>query len=243
MTIVQALVLLTVMFLTAVVVLRRLMARHVTTATAHLQALSQDYVRKQEELKKRLEESERQYQEHVAQAKEEAQQLKTQMVTEAEQARERILEQARQDADRIMQQASQAREAMRQELEQSLENRAIEHGCALLHEALPLELRQAIHTQWVDELLKNGLLSMERLTTQDVAREARVISAFALTPAQHQLLLTRLHTALGAEVTVEASVDARLVAGLTITIGHVEMDGSLASKLREAARHAHQRTK
>ena len=239
MTLVQAFVLLCIMFLSAVVILRRLMTRHITTATTRLQALSQDYVRKQEEFKTRLEESERHYQDQIAKAQEEAHQLKAQMVKEAERSRDELIEHARQEAERIVQQATQAREVMRQELEQSLEERAVARACQLLQEALPDALRQATHTQWVDALLKDGLLSVQQLTTQEPAGPARVVSAFEMTAAQHRALLERLRAALGAEVTLEVSVDERLVAGLVITIGHVVMDGSLASKLREAARHAH----
>ena len=44
------------------------MRRHLSSATAHLQGMSQDYLRKHEELKKRLEEAERFYQERLAKA-------------------------------------------------------------------------------------------------------------------------------------------------------------------------------
>jgi F0F1-type ATP synthase delta subunit len=52
------------------------------------------------------------------------------------------------------------------------------------------------------------------------------------------LLQRRLKEKLGREIRLSESTDERLVAGLTITLGSLILDGSLASKVREAARQA-----
>ncbi len=238
MFVIQSILLYVVMSVVLIVVLRRLIMRHATTATAHLQDLSEDYLKRQEELKKRLEEAERSYQEQLAKAQEEAQTIKSQALKEAELARQQALEQARQEAERIIQQANQAREHLQQELTQSLETRAVDYACGLLQRILPEALRGAAHAQWVDALIQNGTISVDRLETQEDVREARVVSACALTADQRARLLKRLDVVLKHPVTLEESVDPCLIAGLTITIGHLVLDGSLGSKLREAARHA-----
>ncbi|MBI3011392.1 MAG: F0F1 ATP synthase subunit delta [Candidatus Omnitrophica bacterium] len=238
MFILQFVVLQVVLFVGLAVLLRRVMGRHATKATAHLQGLSQDYLRKQEELKKRLEEAERLYQEQLAKAQEEAHQLKTQARQEAEAARQQVVEQARQEAERIVQQAVQAREALQRELAQAMEAKAVERACELIQDILPRELREAAHTPWLDELITNGLITVERLESREQIREARAVSAFPLTSAQRKRLLERLQELLGSPVTLQESVDPHLLAGLTITIGHLVLDGSLSSKLREAVRHA-----
>ena len=107
------------LFIGLVALLRKLMGRHATTATAHLQGLSQDYLRKADEVKQRLEESERQYQEHLTKAQEEAHRLKQQALTEADLARQQTLDQAHEEAERIVQQANQARESMQREMKGS----------------------------------------------------------------------------------------------------------------------------
>ncbi len=238
MMIVQFGILLVVAFVGLVVGLRHVMGRYAATTTAHLQGLGQDYLRKQEELKKRLEEAERHYQEQLAKTKEEAQLLKTQALQEAELARQQSLEQARQEAERIVQQAVQVRETMQQEAAKGVEARAIERACELVQAVLPEALREAVQSKWIDELLDNGALAKESLTVRETVREANVISAVPLSPAQRTRLLERLQTALQQALTLHESVDPALVAGLTLTLGHLVLDGSLASKLREAARHA-----
>ena len=225
------------LFIGLVVLLRRLMGRHATTATAHLQGLSQEYLRKQDEVKQRLEESERQYQEHLTKAQEEAHRLKQQALTEADLARQQALDQAHEEAERIVQQANQAREALQNEMVHALDAKILERACQLLQQVLPDTLGSALQSRWLDELTSNGMMPVEQLQSREAVREARVVSAYPLTDAQRRQLKDKLRAALGTDITMHESVDPRIVAGLVITIGHLVLDGSLASKLQEAARH------
>ncbi len=238
MVIIQFGILLVLVFVGLVVALRHLMGRYTATTTAHLQGLSQDYLRKQEELKKRLEEAERHYHEQLAKTQEEAQGLKTQALNEADLARQQSLEQARQEAERIVQQAIQVRDALQQDATKRVETRAIERACELVQAVLPCALREAVQAAWLDELLENGALSKEQLTIREPVRDAHVVSAVALSAGQRKRLHDRLQAVTQQELTLHESVDPALVAGLTVTLGHLVMDGSLASKLREAAQHA-----
>ncbi len=238
MFIAQFLLLQVVIFVALAVVLRRLLGRHATTATTHLQGLSQEYLKKHEELKQHVEEGERHYQEQLTKVQEEAQQLKIQASKEAEATRQHAVEQAHQEAERIIQQATQARAALQQELTRTFEARAAAQACKLLEEALPDEFRALLHPHWVDGLLKNGLVNLERIQSREPVREAQVISAFPLTPAQRKALLERLQAGLGADVALQEAVDSSLIAGLSITVGHLVLDGSVVSKLRAVAQHA-----
>lgn len=237
MFIIQLLIFQAVSFVGLVVVLRRLMGRHATTATAHLQGLTQEYLRKHEEVKKRLEEAEKQYQQLLAKSQEEAHQLKDQALKEAESRRQVILEEAHQEAERIVQQAMQTREARLKELENSMEARALERACELIQEILPQELRQSIQAHWLDELIQHGLTNGVALKTREKVQEAEVVSALPLIAAQREKLLQKIETILGHPVTLRESVDPSIIAGLTVTVGHLVLDGSLVSKLRKRVHH------
>lgn len=238
MFIAQLLILQVVIFAGLVVVLRKLMAKHATTATTHLQGLSQDYLKKHDELKVRLEETERHYQEQVAKAQEEAHQTMAEAMQEAEAARQQVLDQAHQEAERIIQQATRAREALEQEMAKSMELKAVEQAGELVKRVLPEVLRQAAHEDWLTQLIINGLIAEQTLETRETCRDATVASAFPLTEAQRRLLSERLARAMGGPVTITETVEPAMIAGLVITIGHLVLDGSLASKLREALLHA-----
>ena len=227
-----------VIFVGLVVVLRRILSRNLTSATVHLQGLSVEYGRRQEELKKRLEEAEQQYREQTTRAKSEAEQLVSRARQEAESSRVRLLEEARSESERIVQQGLESREAMRKEIEQRMELRAIERACELIQHALPDRLRRDIHAQWLEQLIREGLAQLDQVAADDHLREAAVVSAFPLTADQRQALRAHLTGKVSHELKLTESVDARLVAGLTITMGNLVLDGSLFSRLQQAARQA-----
>jgi len=232
------LIMLVVFFVGLIIALRQILARDVTKATGHLQDLSSAYAERHEELKRRLEESERHYQEQITRAKTESEQLMSQAQQEAETSRVKLLEQARGEGERIVQQALESSDGLRREMEQTMERRAVERACELLREVLPGQLRQEIQTRWLDELIRNGMGQLEQVKTQGEIREARVVSALPLSGAQQDLLRQRLKEKLGRTITVTETVDEALIAGLTISMGSLVLDGSLATKLRRAARKA-----
>ena len=231
-------VLLVVAFIAMVVVLRQIMARHLTDATAHLQDLSAEYTRRQEELKERLATAEQQYQEQVARAKAEADRILAAARQEVESTKASLMEEARLESERIVRQAMDSRDGLRRELERQIEDRAVERACELIEGALPEDVRREIQTVWLEELFRNGLAQFDRLKKETEAGEARIVSALPLSKEQRQRLHARLKDRLGHDVALTESVDTRLVAGLTITIGSLVFDGSLASKVRLAARRA-----
>lgn len=222
----------------AIMILRRVLSQHFIDAASRLQDLSAEYTRRQEELKERLGESERQYQEQLAEAKQEAERVVAEAHREADTTKAARLEEARVEGERIVQQALETKESLRRELEGQMERRAIERACELIDQSLPDELRTEIQGQWLDELFKNGLAQFDRLKQQGGAGEVTVTTALPLTEPQRKLLHAKLKERLHKEIAVTEQVDAKLVAGLTIAVGDLVLDGSLASRLQRAARHA-----
>lgn len=227
-----------VIFIGLVMALRRILSRHLTSGAAHLQGLSSEYTRRHEELKQQVTEAEQQYREQMARAKAEADHIMVQAKQEAESSKARLLEEARLEGERIVQQGMESCEVLRKEIEGRMESRALERACELIHEVLPGQLRQEIQSRWLDELIHNGLAQLEQLKTQASVRDARVVSACPLSPQQRSVLRSWLKERLGREVALTEAVDERLVIGLTITLGSLVLDGSLASRVRQAARRA-----
>ena len=225
-------------FIGLVFALRRILSRNITDATAHLRGLNAEYSRRHEELKQRIAEAEQQYREQMTRAKTEGEQLVLKARQDAESSKTRFLDDARTESERIVQQALESRDAIRKEIEQAMEGRAIERACELIQEALPGQLRQDIQSRLVDELIQDGLAQLDGLTTEEQVSEARVVSAFPLSEEQRRALRERLTKRLGREVAITEEINDRLVAGFTITLGSLVLDGSLASKVRGAARQA-----
>lgn len=66
--------------------------------------------------------------------------------------------------------------------------------------------------------------------------QARVQTAYPLTPAQSKALQDELTQAMGAKVTLDASVNKDLLGGMTVTVGSRMIDDSVRSKLERLQR-------
>ena len=231
-------VIMVVIFVGMVLMLRYILSRHYLTATARLQSLGADYSRRHEELKQRIAEAEQQYAEQVDRAKVEAERIVLQARQEADASRSKTLSDARQESERIVQQGLESRDAFRKEIEQQMDHRAIECACELIQVALPESLRRQIQSRWFDELLHNDVTPLDQLKTEEPIHEVKVASAFALSAEQRSALRERLTKTFGRDMTLAEETNDRLVAGLTITIGSRVLEGSLASKIQQAARRA-----
>ena len=219
-----------------VLLFRQMMQRDMTNATAHLQALNQEYLRKQEELKQRINEADKHYRDQLSMAKIEVERMHAQAVQEVENMRQRLIAEARHESEQLIQKAADSKESMRRELEEAIERRVMESVMNVTRAALSQELAQAIQGHWLDELISQGVSSLKKLDMREPIREVAVASAVALTASQRQKLLQQLKTIAGSEVQLNETVKPELIAGLTITLGHTVLDGSLSSRLERTVR-------
>ena len=226
-----------VIFAGLVAVLRKVLSRSATDTAAHLEGLSAEYTRRQEELKRRLEESEKQYTEQLSKAKAESERIIAEAKQEAVSSQAKTMEEARAESERVVRQGIETRDALRRDIEREIDARVLERACELIQRALPASLREELHKRSFDDLFRDGLAKQfERLKTEEAANEVTVVSALPLTKEQQSLLRAQLKQRLGRDVTVTEQTDDRLVAGLTMTIGSLVFDGSLASRIQEAMR-------
>jgi F0F1-type ATP synthase delta subunit len=222
-------------FVGLALLLRNILTRNVTGATAHLEQLSQDFEKKQQDAKKRLAEAEQYYQKTLAQAQQEASQLKVRFEQEAQRQKDKVLEQARQESERIIERAGKTRTLLISELEQKIENRAVDRACELIQQVLPNHLHKEMHTHWFEELVSGGLEEIGRLQVPKDITEACVISAFGLSAQQQELLRKKLQEKLKRNIKLKEEIDSQLVAGVVVNIGSLVLDGSLKYKIKEAA--------
>lgn len=235
MLFIQLLIIQVLIFAGLAFLLRNLLTRNISRATARLKQLSQDYEKREQEAKKRLEEAEQYYQQTVTRAQQEASQLKAQFEKETQAARDKILEQAREASERIIERAGKTRELLMNELNQKIEARALDRACELIQQVLPDHLHKEIHSHWFEDLVSSGLEELGSLHVPEEISLARVISAFRLSPQQQELLCNKLKEKLGREIKLKEELDPQVVAGVVVTLGSLVLDGSLKYKIKEAA--------
>ena len=225
-----------IVFTLLVVFLKIILTRNITTATAHLHELNQDYNIKVEEANKRKQEVDLYYNETLLKAKADAEKNKVQILREAQATQDVIMKQARQQSEEIIGQANRAQELALSEIESRVEARAIDRACELAGVMLSNEISEAMHKQWVKELLKTGLEDVERLHVPEDFQEVQIVSAFPLTDEQRTLIDKRLRDILKRDFKLAEKIQPEMIAGLQVHLGSLLIDGSLRYRIREAAR-------
>jgi len=238
MLIVSLIVFEVIFFFGLIFILQRIMSKNVTSATTHLEELSQEYALKEQEVNRQLEEAKQKSQELLTKAQEEAEGLKEQIIKEAEGERDKMINQARTQSEEIMQQADRSRQVLLSEINERVNQEAIERACELIQYTLPEHFKQDVHLHWVEELIESGFSNLERLNIPQGNPEVKIVSAFSLSDAQRKILFKKLKEKLGYDAAIKEEVDPKIVAGIIITIGSLVLDGSLKNKVQEKAKSA-----
>ncbi len=225
-----------VIFLVLVVFLKLILSKNIVKATSHLSEINQDYTMKLEDARQQLREAEKNYDDTMLRSKTDAERLKVQILKEAKEAQESMLSDARRQSEEVISGAGKAKEEILRELDQRIEQQVTQKSCEILGAVTPELITQEMHTQWVEELLKEGFEKLGRLKVSDDVKEAKVYSAFALTPAERSSLSKKLNQKIGREITLVEEVTPKLVAGLKLELGSMVVDGSLRFKIEEVAR-------
>ena len=225
-------------FTMLVLFLRILLTRNVTSATAHLHELNQDYNEKVEAANKKKAEVDRYYDEMLLKAKADAEKQKVSILREAQATQEAVIKDARRQGEDIIGQANKAQELAMAEIDRRVEERAQERAGELVLDVLTEEMNQHLHEMWVKELFKTGLADVEKLHVPEDAVEIKVQTPFPLTTEQKQVLSKKLHGVTGKELPVVEEEAPQLVAGIRILMGSLLIDGSLRLRVQEVAKHA-----
>ncbi|MFH1578382.1 MAG: F0F1 ATP synthase subunit delta [Candidatus Omnitrophota bacterium] len=234
MLIIPLILLQVIIFAGLVFFLRKILQRNVVKATDHLEQLSAEYVKKDEAIKKKLEETQRQCQEILANAQKDAQKQQGEIIAKAEAERDKIINKAQEKGEEFVQQAERTRQALISEINQKIEEKAVQRAADLVQAVLPEHIREEIHRRWLDELIASSLEQLERLHIPEGDLEAKIVSAFTLNPKQLQGLKAKVKEKLGRDIDIKEEVNPDIVAGLVVNLGSLVLDGSLKFKIQEA---------
>jgi len=213
--------------------LKHLLTRNVTNATTHLQDLTEQYNKKQEEVEKKLSEIDEQYKETMRRANKDTETLKVTARKETEEEREKVLEDAHKQSDELMKRANESYNMIKKELEQHIDERAIELAKELVPKMLPDQVRISLHKMWVEALIVNGVSGIERLNVSEDIKQAEVHTPFPLNESDIKSLSKTLEEKLNRKLIINETIRPELVAGIVINIGNLVLDGSFLMKIGE----------
>lgn len=227
-----------IVFVSLILLLRRVLNKNVVSATRHIEELNQEYSQKEQELSRKLEEADLKSQSILKSSQEQAEALKREIIKEAESERDKIISQARAQSAEIIEQADNSRQALIAEVNQKIMEKALNQAAELIQQVLPERLRERIHRYWVDDLISSSFGDLRRLHIPEGDLEAKLVSAFPFTNNQRQALKAKIEEKLKRKIDIREEVDPQVVAGFIISLGSLVLDGSLRNKIKERTKSA-----
>ncbi|MBI3602045.1 MAG: F0F1 ATP synthase subunit delta [Candidatus Omnitrophica bacterium] len=230
----QLIIIQVITFLGLVFVLRKIMQSASYQEAGRLQQLSRDSAKKSMELASRIEQAEKQIVEKIQSAQDQAGQLKEQAMQETQQLKEETLNKARQESDRIIQQALNTKEKVREEIQGRMEQTSVAKAVMLIAAVLSSKNLSLVHQGLMQEILEE----MERIDASQLqinTDQGQLIAPVAVDGADKQKITATLSKKTGRNIVLEDVINKDLVAGISIKLGSIVIDGSLAEKLRKAA--------
>ncbi|MBI2495217.1 MAG: F0F1 ATP synthase subunit delta [Candidatus Omnitrophica bacterium] len=220
-------------FLGLIAALRLLFHRQLNAALQRLQALQQEAMVKEAQLKEELERARRERAAAVDQGKQEARALIDAAKQESESLRRHAEEQARQASQTFLERGRGEAEKLRANLTAQIETEARQLAMAMIRCTFTQDGTEVFQRHALDGLISDiGRLDPSRFVAS--TETARVTSSCSLSDQERHRLRKILSEKLQTPVSLDEQVDPELIAGLVVQVGDLVIDGSLQNKLRKA---------
>ena len=233
MLIIQLIIIQMITFAALVFVLRKIMYSTSLGETKRLQKLNQENAKKAQELANKIEEAERQYKEKIARAEDEIRKLKLEAKEEAEKLKEEALNKAKQESERIVNQALNTKEKLKEEIASQMKGKSVEQSVRLIQDVLNSKNQKLVHEGLIDDVIEE-IEKLEQGRLQARTDKGELITPHAIDKSRKEKIKAVLSKKTGKKIALEEKIDKEVIAGITIKLGSLVIDGSLAGKLKEA---------
>lgn len=213
--------------------IKQLLLRDTLKAAGKLREAEADLSRKEEAVRKRIEENETEFRRKSAEAQETLNRTREAMEKEVSKSRDSLLEEARKERDRILEEASRNKEKLRQELIREAQVQTLEHAGRIYEMVFSAEVGKTLDHAFLDELLV-ALDEMDSSSITISAPAIEVISSHPLEPVHRERLKEIVLRKFNVKLETRESIEPDLIAGIKIKLGSLEIDGSLKNRFVEA---------
>lgn len=234
MFIIQLIIIQIITFAALVFALRKIMYSASYMETKRLEQLNAENVKKVQELTMKINEADKQCQEKIGSAEAEAKRLKIQSQEEIERLKEEILNKARQDAEHITASALNNKERIKEELEAKMLENAIDFSCTMLTVTLSSKNQKLLHEGLLSDVMQE-LDKIEPKKIQISVTKGELITPYEIEESKKEKLSQIISEKTNNKIHLEEKIIPEGIAGITIKLGSLIIDGSLRGKLKEAA--------
>jgi F-type H+-transporting ATPase subunit delta len=233
MFLLQLIILQVIIFGGLIFALRQILTKNISSATSHLDDIHSDFVKREEELKKRQAEAEKYYEDMIAKAKDEVDKMRQEADLKLQEERDKAIEEARAQSEQIVLKAEKTKEMFINDLRSEMDEKNVERLRSLVLAIFPRHLQEELHKLWLSDLFSGDLSRLSHMRIPADASEAKVMTAFALTSEQKSALKKKFKEQLSRDFSLQEEVQPSLIAGLVISIGSLVLDGTLANKIEQ----------
>jgi F0F1-type ATP synthase delta subunit len=229
----QLIIPLVIIFGVIVFILSRVLGRHTKIAVEKLQKLNEDNLRREIELKRKLDEAEKSYKQRMSEVEQLEMKIKESAQKEALETRDGIINRANTERDEIM---TEAREEYKQiksqavkEIELSIMDKANDILIASLSKAL---LEGTFQSHFIEAVI--GELTSLKSPLEITEDIILVKTPFPLTAEQRKKLFAVLNDKINAKINITEKIEPSYIAGIYLKIGNLVIDGTLNNKINQA---------
>jgi len=227
----QLIILQVVTFLAIVLFLKKLLYTETRKETQRLQGLNEQYVKKQEELQRKIDAAENAYREKMSAAEEDIRKLRIKTEEELQRMRKDKADQAKDEAEEIIKSALGTKDKIREEIALQMRDNAPGLACRIFKEILSDEAGRIVHKELVAEVISK-IKQMEKFGFKIKVKKAELISAYPLDKREKNEITSSVSSKLGYKVSFDEKKDAGLIAGVIVKLDTLLIDGSLNSRLK-----------
>jgi len=217
----------------AIVALRQILLRDTMKAVAKLRDAEGELGKKEEQVRKRIEENEAEFRRKSADAQEALNRTRETMEKDMARARETMMEEAKKERDKILDDAARSKERLRQELAREAAAKVLEDAGRVYEMVFSREIGQKLDHAFLDELLA-ALDEMDGSSITVDATSVEVACSHPLDADHKERIRALVASKFNVSLDVHETVVPELIAGVRIKLGSLEIDGSLSNRFREA---------
>ncbi len=222
-----------VVLVVAIVALRQILLRDTMRAVAKLREAEGELGKKEEQVRKRIEENEAEFRRKSAEAQETVERTREAMEKDMARTRDALMEDAKKERDRILDEATRNKEKVRQELAREAATKVLEDAGRAYEMVFSREVGQKLDHAFLDELLA-ALDEMDGSSITVDADAVEISCSHPLDAGHRERIKALVASKFNVSLEVRETIIPELIAGVKIKLGSLEIDGSLSNRFREA---------
>lgn len=221
---------LVIIFGVIVFILSRVLGRHTKIAVDKLQKLNENNLRREIELKRKLDEAEKSYKQRIAEVEQLEMKTKESAQKESLEMRDGIIKRANTERDEILAEAREEYRQIKSQASKEIELSVLDKANEILRATMSKELLEGeFHNHFIEGVLSE--LSSLKSPLSIAENTILVITPYPLTTEQRKKLLAVLTDKINAKINITEKIEPSYIAGIYLKVGSLVMDGTLNNKM------------